>query len=101
MKNNLCYYCKIETNGNAGNPDLWPIYFCHPEHPAGMSMVHCTQCVTDRMIKFTKLIKVAEKLNTHLPFLMKEARCESGNGGTIDMVVTAFQVALNNAKGIE
>ena len=45
-----CYYCGEKTNRLAGNPDLWPLYFCHSDEP-GKAKSHHVKCVTERLRK--------------------------------------------------
>jgi hypothetical protein len=43
-----CFYCKERCDGYAGNPDKWPLIFCHPDG-TGKPHVHHTGCVVERL----------------------------------------------------
>jgi hypothetical protein len=45
-----CYYCGEPCNSLAGNPNLWPLAFCHRDEP-GKVKWHHTGCVTERLIE--------------------------------------------------
>jgi hypothetical protein len=46
MKNSTCVYCGATTNGVAGDPMVWPVWF--PEYETGIARSHCMKCVIER-----------------------------------------------------
>jgi hypothetical protein len=43
-----CFYCGEQTVRYAGDPGLWPLYFCQPDG-TGITRIHHTRCVTSRL----------------------------------------------------
>lgn len=58
-----CYFCGEPVNGLHGNPNLWPLYFCHEDDP-GVAKPHHTGCVTDRLTELAAKTAECERLQT-------------------------------------
>lgn len=58
----ICALCGEECDWLAGNPGMWPIFFCHPDG-TGEPKPHHTQCVQEKVFGFEELMDVLRSLD--------------------------------------